>query len=95
MLRDHVRLIPKLYECARKAGVQKNCREMHHFSRWAFLIARQAGAAGLTDGAANCFKVAISVAFTKDLTMRIVGSIARVVGWKVTGKLCMFRDIIS
>ncbi len=67
---------------------------MQHFSRWAFLVARQAGAAGLTDGAANCFKVATSAALTKDLTMRIIGSTARIVGWKVTGKLCMFRDII-
>lgn len=95
ILRDHVRLIPKLYECARKAGIRKNCKEMRHFSRWAFLVARQAGAVGLIDDAKNCFKTATSAALTEDVSMRIIGSTARIIGWKVTGKLCMFRDLFN
>ncbi|MEK6765524.1 MAG: glycosyltransferase family A protein [Planctomycetota bacterium] len=95
ILRDHVRLIPKLYECAMKAGVQKDCKEMQHFSRWAFLVARQAGAVGLIDGAKNCFEAATSAALTEDITMKIIGLTARIAGWGVTGRLCLLRDLLD
>ena len=95
ILKDHVRLIPKLYECAGKAGVQKECKEMQHFSRWAFLVARQAGAVGLADGAKNCFEVATSTALTKDISMKIIGYTARIVGWWGTGRLCLLRDLLD
>ena len=95
ILMDHVRLIPKLYECAGKAGVLNDCKEMQHFSRWAFLVARQAGAVGLVDGARNCFETAISAALIKDITMKIVGFTAMILGWKVTGRLCLLRDLLD
>ena len=95
ILRDHVRLIPKLFECAREAGIQKECKEMQHFSRWAFLTARQAGAVGLVDGAKNCFDVAMSATLTEDIIMKIIGLTARIVGWRVTGKLCLLRDLLG
>lgn len=95
ILRDHVRLIPELYECAREAGVRKDSKEMQHFSRWAFLVARQAGAVGLVDGAKNCFDVATSAALTEDITMKIIGITARIVGWGFTGRLCLLRDLLD
>lgn len=78
-----------------KAGVQKDCKEMQHFSRWAFLVARQAGAVGLIDGAKNCFEAATSAALTEDITMKIIGLTARIAGWGVTGRLCLLRDLLD
>jgi hypothetical protein len=95
ILRDHVRLIPKLYECAGKVGVQKNCKEMQHFSRWAFLVARQAGAVGLIDGAKNCFEVAkLSAGLVRReyLVFKIYSLMTNIFGWTMSGKIACFSD---
>jgi hypothetical protein len=57
-LQNFRQLIPELFTCARKAGVNIESPEMQHFSRWAFSLARQLAKAGEIDGAKDCLQTA-------------------------------------
>ena len=57
-LQNFRQLIPELFQCARQAGVGIDCREMQHFSRWAFSLARLLARAGEVEGAKKCLKTA-------------------------------------
>jgi glycosyltransferase involved in cell wall biosynthesis len=93
-LRDIARLIGRLFEYARNAEVSFESTEMSHFSRWAFLVARQAGAAGLTDAARDCFDIARTSAGKPGIDVKVYGVLAGIVGWKVAGTLACLADSI-
>ena len=57
-LQNFRQLIPQLFQCARQAGVEVDCPEMQHFSRWAFSLARLLASVGEIEGAKNCLKTA-------------------------------------
>lgn len=88
--RDMCRLILMLYVCAGQAKVSRDCPEMAHFSRWAFSVARKAGAAGFTDYARQCFEVARSAAGSrrsKKIDFRFYSVLSMLVGWNASGKI--------
>ena len=95
MLKDMTRLIDSLYQSARKVGITTDCPEMRHFSRWAFLLARQAGAAGLSNEARQSFEVAKLSAGPvrqKGKDFKIYEAVACVIGWTLTGKFFCHLD---
>ncbi|EAU54514.1 glycosyltransferase family 2 protein [Mariprofundus ferrooxydans] len=85
--RDMTRLVASLYVGAMKAGVDIDCPEMKHFSRWAFLEARRAGVAGLAGEAKACFDIAVRAAGAPDKTLRLYGLMARFLGWRLAGRI--------
>ncbi|MFQ6540004.1 MULTISPECIES: glycosyltransferase family 2 protein [Aphanothece] len=91
--RDVARLISSLYASAKQAGVPTECAEMKHFSRWAFLEARRAGAAGLPDESRQCLNVARRAAGARSaLQMQIYQLAAGLLGWKRAGLLAMHAE---
>ncbi len=91
-LRDEAWFLPRLYDCALKAGVKRNTSEMQHFSRWAFMRARELGAMGEANTAWKLLKLAEISSFNRDISMTAIGLAAKGIGWKLTGKLCQIRD---
>jgi glycosyltransferase involved in cell wall biosynthesis len=92
-LRDEAWFLPRLYECALKAGVRHDTPEMRHFSRWAFMRARHLGAMGESEVAWNLMRLAESSAGNEnDTVMKIVAGLAKYLGWKRTGSLLIFAE---
>lgn len=94
-LRDEAWFLPRLYECALKAGVKHDIPEIHHFSRWAFMRARDLGAMGEIKTAWELLDLAEQSSIKTDLSMKLVGLSAKVIGWQLTGKLCKIRDRLN
>jgi len=93
--RDISRLIKSLYHCAIKAGVDPDCDEMKHFSRWAFLEARRAGSAGLPCEAKENYNIAVKAAGEfPDSLLRFYGITAHILGWHVVGRITITLDHI-
>jgi hypothetical protein len=86
--RDVCQLVIALHQAAQQAEVDRECPEMLHFARWAFLQARQAGAFGLVEEAKSCFAIAKELSVRFDMKMAMVGGMARVLGWSLTGRIC-------
>ncbi|HEX8155436.1 MAG TPA: glycosyltransferase family A protein, partial [Thermoanaerobaculia bacterium] len=57
-LRDRTEAHARIFEHARRAGIGFDVPEMRHFARELFLIARQAGAAGLEEESKRMFELA-------------------------------------
>ena len=93
--KDVASLIPQLYKYAVEAGVQNTNAEMQHFSRWAFLVARQAGGFGLNNEARECFKVACKSTDKLGTSLRLVGAFSHILGWRITSNLCSLRDFFN
>jgi hypothetical protein len=91
-LRDQARLLPALYDCAGRAGVPCTEPALEHFSRWASLVARQAGAAGLVGVARDCHQLAKAAALCPRRNLTIVGFLAGLLGWRATGKVCTIAE---
>lgn len=91
-LRDEAWFLPRLYECALRAGVGYDAPEMRHFSRWAFMRARYVGAMRETRLAWDLLRLAQMSAVKEDWTMKLVGLAARTIGWSMTGSLCRVFD---
>ena len=86
MIQNYARLIKTLHDGAIKVGVALDSPEMKHFSRWAFLTARQAGECGLIDESKACFNIARLSALpqrAKGLDMR---------AYSILGKVCGFQS---
>jgi hypothetical protein len=88
-------LIEELHACAQAAGIDSGVAEMQHFSRWAFLVARQAGSFGLTEHAERCFHVACDTANRPDWRLRMVSALRRSIGWRLTGQIFAARDALA
>lgn len=88
-LRDFGVLLPELLRCAVEAGVQHDCAEMRHLSRWAFSISRQLGRIGESHLAEQCLQVACDAdhEFTNRIEYRAFSSFAHFLGWRFSGYL--------
>lgn len=91
-LKDEAWFLPRLYQCAVRAGVPKDAPEMHHLSRWAFMRARHLGAMGESSIAWELMRVAQASANNKNFTFVIFTWLARVLGWKAAGCLSSIKE---
>lgn len=88
--RDRVQARMLIYQHARAAGVTVHDPAMQHFARGLFLLARQAGVAGLADEAKQLFYASRTVfeeAGIQRLDYRLYGITARLLGWRWVGVL--------
>lgn len=83
-LRDRARAHELIAGHARRAGVPIEAPEFQRFARELFHIARQCGAAGLSDEAKRLTALARTISSSAD--MRIYQLAARVVGWRRAGR---------
>ena len=68
---------------------------MQHFARELFLLARQCGAAGLSDVARTAFELARQASGTergRGLDFFLYGACARFVGWRAVGRMACCLD---
>ena len=86
--------MPDEDEAARRAGVPLDSPEYERFSRWAFLVARQAGAVDLIGDAKAAFRVARAAAGHRSnrRDFRGYAMLAQLFGWSLMGKLACFSD---
>lgn len=94
-LGDEAWFLPRLYECAVKAGVPAKSPEMEHFARWAFMRARHLGAIGETALARTLFDLACKAAPHTTIKMKMTGVLARLAGWKAAGKMGRLWERLS
>lgn len=93
--RDIAYLIPRLFACAQQANIDRQTAEMQHFSRWAFLVARQCAAFGLINEAHECFQIAKQAEFRRSPSLRISEVLIRLIGWRSFGRLSGLRDRLT
>jgi glycosyltransferase involved in cell wall biosynthesis len=94
-LRNRAEAHVRIYQHARRAGVDARCAEMQHFVRELFLIARECGAAGLVDDSQRLLGVARAGARAQGSDgwdLRLYETLARVVGWGPMGRLTCALD---
>lgn len=91
-VRDIAYLIPRLFACAEQAGVNKDLPEMRHFSRWAFLVARQCAGFGLIPQAEACLAVAKRAELRPSASLYLSECLVRLIGWRAFTKLAGLRD---
>ena len=91
-LRDEAWFLPRLYQCALQAGVKHDTQEMQHFSRWAFMRARDLGAMGEADTAGELLALAEKSSINPDLSLKLGRLASKGIGWRLTGKFCKMRD---
>ncbi len=84
---DRVRFLSLLFRHARTAGVALRTPEMRHFSRWAFLNARQCAEAGDAASARACLALAGEAAGGTTPDMRVFKALASVLGWGNAARL--------
>lgn len=84
--------LPRLYECALRAGVSRDAPEMRHFSRWAFSLARRLGAMGHGDLADAMLVLAAEAYGVPTPAMRLTRGLSKTLGWRLAGRLCTWRD---
>lgn len=89
-LHDRTEAHMRIAEHARKAGVHPAAPEFQTFARELFHIARQCGAAGLTDDSRRLLSAAKSIAGRSD--MKAYGLLAATIGWRNAGRLSAWFD---
>jgi len=80
--------LPRLYDCAVKAGVKPTSPEMQQFVRWAFSLSRRVAALGLSPQAAELLDLAEDAGGGKTLGMSAMCACKSLLGWRITGRLC-------
>ena len=88
-LRDRATAHGMILEHALAAGISHNAPEMQHFARELFLLARQCGAAGLTEPARTLFGLARQASGTvrgRGIDFLVYAACARLVGWQAMGR---------
>jgi glycosyltransferase involved in cell wall biosynthesis len=91
-LPQEVWFLPRLYDCAVRAGVPQESPEMLHFTRWAFSLARRVGALGWNEAANTLMALAVQAGGKTSAEMRVVRFCANRIGWRMTGRLCQFAN---
>lgn len=94
-LQDRATAHRLIFGHAQKAGIGPEVREMQHFARELFLLARQCGAAGLPQEAETLFRLARAASGShrgNGLDFRCYNSLARVLGWEWAGRIACFSD---
>jgi glycosyltransferase involved in cell wall biosynthesis len=98
-LRDRSEAHRLIYGHAGRAGITDAAPEMQHFARELFLLARQCGNAGLGDEARILFSLARQASGAirgKGLDFRIYGGTAKLLGWRLAGRIsCRLDEIRS
>lgn len=92
---DICRLIMALYASAKAGAISPDCPEMQHFSRWAFLISRQAAVLGMPELGRDCFAVARAAAGDpkgKGMDFRLYRLVAAIMGWRLAARVFSLRD---
>ncbi|MEI6320647.1 MAG: glycosyltransferase family A protein, partial [Pseudomonadota bacterium] len=83
---DMARLMTALDRAARAAKVSMDSPEMLHFSRWAFMEARRAGAAALPEASRVCLEVAERASGGRwNLQFKAYRIAVALVGWQLVG----------
>lgn len=79
---------------ARRFGIAEDAAEMRHFARELFLLARQCGAAGLTEESSRLFAMARSASGGERgrVQFRLYSLLARLLGWETMGKVSKMVD---
>lgn len=89
-LADRATAHAHIFDHARRYGVENDAPEMQHFARELFLLARQCGAAGLSEESSHLFRLAREASTgerARGLDYRVYGAGARIVGWRAMGRL--------
>jgi glycosyltransferase involved in cell wall biosynthesis len=94
-MRDRCAAHRLIYEHARRAGMNPADRPLQFFARTLFLLARQAGALGLTGESETLFDLAREAAgpagnHSRDF--RMYACLAACAGWRVAGRLACWWD---
>jgi glycosyltransferase involved in cell wall biosynthesis len=93
--RDRATAHRLIFGHAQKAGIGPEVREMQHFARELFLLARQCGVAGLPQEAETLFRLARAASGSErgnSLAFRWYDSLAGLVGWEWAGRIACFTD---
>jgi glycosyltransferase involved in cell wall biosynthesis len=93
-LHDRAVAHQSIYASARRANIPDDAPEMQHFARELFLLARQCGAAGLAGDSKALFELARTASgpSANRLQFRAYKAAARVVGWRLAGKVALISD---
>ena len=94
VLRDRAHAHALIYQHALRAGIGHDAPEMQFFARELFLLARQTGAAGLARESKQLFNLArdASGPARARLQFRAYATLARLIGWRLTGRLACMSD---
>ena len=84
---DEAWFLPRLFEAALTAGVERDTDEMAHFSKWAFMRSRHLGALGETQLAKKLFSLSLDAALKPSAPQSIAKIVAPLIGWKLLGML--------
>jgi hypothetical protein len=82
---DEAWFLPRLYDCALRAGMSKNSKEMQHFSKWCFMRARHLGYVGRTDLADQIFRLSVESTVSVTFKQRVASGLATLFGWRLVG----------
>src|SRR5205823_1494077 len=93
-LHDRAVAHQSIYASARRANIGEDAPEMQHFARELFLLARQCGAAGLAGDSSALFELARTASgpAANRLQFRAYKAAARMLGWRLAGKLASISD---
>jgi glycosyltransferase involved in cell wall biosynthesis len=94
-LRDRSTAHRLIFVHAQRAGIGPEVPEMRHFARELFLLARQCGAAGLTQDAESLFQFARTAAGPErgdGWDFRWYHLLAKLFGWEWTGRIACLSD---
>ena len=94
-LQDRAAAHRLIFVHAQRAEIGPEVPEMRHFARELFLLARQCGAAGLTQDAESLFHLARTAAGPErggGWDFRWYDLVAKLLGWEWTGRLACFGD---
>lgn len=95
LMRDRCAAHRLIYEHARRAGVSPAHPAFQSFTRSMFLLAREAGAIGLTDESRTLFELAQEASRAAGQTsrdFRIYAGVATCLGWRAAGMLACWWD---
>ncbi|MBK7143974.1 MAG: glycosyltransferase family 2 protein [Xanthomonadales bacterium] len=81
---DRVRFFAALLANACRAGVALDAPEMKHFARWVFRQARECGASGDAEAAADLLTIARAASGGGTSDMSAYGWLAKFIGWKTS-----------
>jgi hypothetical protein len=94
-LGDRVTAHVLIFKQALAAGITHQSSEMQHFARELFLLARQCGAAGLSEVARTAFELARQASGAergRGLDFLLYEACARLVGWRAMGRMACRLD---
>lgn len=83
-LMDEAWFLPRLYECAIKAGVRHESSEMKRFARWSFFLARQLGEHGHEAEAFQMMELSRRSSSAFSASRALVRLVAACIGWRLT-----------